>query len=101
MLEKQIERHLTAAVKARGGSSPKWVSPGFDGVPDRILMFPGGRIAFAELKAPGKALRPLQRRRKLQLEQLGFRVYVIDSLGQIAPALDEVTGGDAHGVQAP
>ena len=101
MLEKQIERHLTAAVKARGGSCPKWVSPGFDGVPDRILMFPGGRIAFAELKAPGKTLRPLQRRRKLQLEQLGFRVYVIDSPEQIAPALDEVTGGDADGVQAP
>ena len=101
MLEKQIERHLTAAVKARGGSCPKWVSPGFDGVPDRILMFPGGRIAFAELKAPGKTLRPLQRRRKLQLEQLGFRVYVIDSPEQIAPALDDVTGGDAHGVQAP
>ena len=101
MLEKQIERHLTAAVKARGGFCPKWVSPGFDGVPDRILMFPGGRIAFAELKAPGKALRPLQRRRKLQLEQLGFRVYVIDSPEQIAPALDEVTGGDARGVQAP
>ena len=70
MRERQIEQRLTQAVRKRRGLCPKWVSPGLDGVPDRIILLPGGRIAFAELKAPGKPLRPLQRRRKAQLEAL-------------------------------
>ena len=49
-----------------------------------------GKIAFIELKAPGKALRPLQIRRKQQLEALGFPVYCIDSPEQIGGILDEI-----------
>ena len=90
MLEKQIERKLIAAVHLRGGMCPKWVSPGLDGVPDRVILFPGGRAAFAETKAPGKKLRPLQVRRKAQLEKLGFRVFVIDALEQIEGVLDAI-----------
>ena len=90
MLEKQIERKLVAAVHLRGGMCPKWVSPGLDGVPDRVILFPGGRAAFVETKAPGKKLRPLQVRRKAQLEKLGFRVFVIDALEQIEGALDAI-----------
>ena len=75
MRERQIEQRLTQAVRQRQGLCPKWVSPGRDGVADRIILLPGGRIAVVELKAPGKPLRPLQRRRKAQLEALGFRVY--------------------------
>lgn len=47
-----------------GGLAPKFTSPGFDGVPDRLILLPGGKVAFIELKAPGKTLRPLQVRRK-------------------------------------
>ena len=90
MREKQIEAKLVSAVEQRGGLCPKWVSPGLDGVPDRVILFPGGRAAFAETKAPGKKLRPLQGRRKTQLENLGFRVFVIDSPEQIEGALDAV-----------
>ena len=90
MREKQIEAKLVSAVERRGGLCPKWVSPGLDGVPDRVILFPGGRVAFAETKAPGKKLRPLQVRRKTQLENLGFRVFVIDSPEQIEGALDAV-----------
>ena len=90
MLEKQIERTLVEAVRSRGGICPKFTSPGWDGVPDRIILFPGGRMAFAELKAPGKKPRPLQLRRKRQLETLGFRVFIIDSTEQIGGVLDEV-----------
>jgi hypothetical protein len=90
MKEKDIEQHLVSAVCQRHGLCPKWVSPGFDGVPDRIILLPCGRVAFAELKAPGKKLRPLQLRRKRQLEALGFRVYVIDHPDQIGGALDEL-----------
>ena len=90
MLEKQIERKLMAAVRQRGGMCPKWVSPGLDGVPDRVILFPGGRAAFAETKAPGKKLRPLQSKRKVQLESLGFQVFVIDAPEQIEGVLDEI-----------
>ena len=90
MTEKQIEQKLVKAVKAKGGLAPKFVSPGFDGVPDRIVLLPRGRIAFVELKAKGRKMRPLQVRRKRQLESLGFLVYCIDSTEQIGGILDEI-----------
>ena len=90
MREKEIEKKLNQAVKCRGGICPKFVAPGTDGVPDRIVLMPGGRLAFVEVKAPGKALRPLQVRRKRQLELLGFRVYVLDAAEQIGGILDEI-----------
>ena len=90
MNEKYIEQKLRTAVKAAGGLALKFVSPGFNGVPDRIVLIPGGHIAFAELKAPGKKMRPLQERRKKQLESLGFTVYLIDSLEQIGGMIDEI-----------
>lgn len=90
MTEKQIEQKLVKAVKAKGGLAPKFVSPGFDGVPDRIVLLPPGRIAFIELKAKGRNMRPLQVRRKRQLEGLGFSVYCIDDTEQIGVILDEI-----------
>lgn len=91
MRERQIEQQLVASVRKRHGLCPKWVSPGLDGVPDRIILLPGKRIAFAELKAPGKTLRTQQRYRKAQLERLGFKVYVIDGKEQIGGMLDEIS----------
>ena len=88
--EKIIEQKLVRAVKMMGGLAPKFVSPGLDGVPDRIILLPGGKMAFAELKADGKKLRPLQVRRKRQLEALGFSVYCIDGVEQIGGVLDEI-----------
>ncbi len=90
MSEKTTEQKLVKAVKAKGGLAPKFVSPGFDGVPDRIVLLPRGRIAFVELKAKGRKMRPLQVRRKRQLESLGFLVYCIDSPDQIGGILDEI-----------
>lgn len=90
MSEKSTEQKLVKAVKSRGGIAPKFVSPGFDGVPDRIVLLPRGRIAFIELKAKGRKMRPLQVRRKRQLESLGFSVYCIDSPEQIGGILDEI-----------
>ncbi|MCR4708053.1 MAG: VRR-NUC domain-containing protein [Clostridiales bacterium] len=91
MNEKQIEQTLVRAVRRRGGICPKWVSPGLDGVPDRIILLPGGHIAFAELKAPGETPRPLQNVRIRQLRALGFRVYVIDGAEMIGGVLDEIS----------
>lgn len=90
MKEKYIEQKLVKAVKNMGGLCLKFTSPGFDGVPDRLVLLPGKKIVFIELKAPGKKLRPLQVRRKTQLEQLGFSVYCIDNLEQIGGILDEI-----------
>lgn len=90
MREKQIERKLVSKVKAAGGIAPKFVSPGYDGMPDRLLLFPGGRIAFAEVKAPGEKPRPLQIARHGLLRRLGFKVYVLDDERQIGGILDEI-----------
>jgi len=92
MLESAIERKLVRAARKRGGLALKFVSPGMDGVPDRIVLLPHGKLAFVELKAPGKTLRPLQVRRKEQLEALGFSVYCVDGVEQIGGILDEIQG---------
>ena len=90
MREKVIEQKLVAEVKKAGGICPKWVAPGFDGVPDRIAMFPNGKIAFVEVKAPGEKPRPLQRARHELLRKLGFRVYVLDEIEKIGGMIDEI-----------
>ena len=90
MLEKHIEKKLSAAVKKMGGIAVKFVSPGFDGMPDRLVLLPGAKIAFVELKAPGKKPRLLQARRIKQLQKLGFACYVVDDAGRIGGILDEI-----------
>ncbi len=94
MREKTIEQKLVSAAKAAGGMAPKFVSPGFDGMPDRIVILPGGRVGFVEVKAPGKKPRPLQVSRHKLLRKLGCRVYVLDDEKQIEMILREI-GGDA------
>jgi hypothetical protein len=90
--EVSIERRLVAAAKKMGGICAKWVSPGWDGVPDRIVLLPGSKIGFVELKAPGKPMRPLQKKRKHQLEALGFSVFKIDRPEQVKEVLDAIQG---------
>ena len=90
MRERDVEKSLVRAVKKAGGLCPKFVSPGMDGVPDRIILMQGARIAFAEIKAPGKKMRPLQVKRKRQLEALGFQVYCIDITEQIGGVLRDL-----------
>ena len=90
MREKTIEQKLVTAVKKQGGICPKFVSPGFDGMPDRLVLLPFGRFAFVEVKAPGEKPRPLQLARHRLLSRLGFRVYVLDSEEQIGGVLDEI-----------
>ena len=90
MLEKTIENKLKTSVKDMGGIAFKFTAPGINGVPDRLVLLPHGKLAFIELKAPGRKMRPMQVRRKRQLEQLGFLVYCIDSVEQIGGALDAI-----------
>lgn len=90
MREKAIEGKLVQMVKATGGIAPKFVSPSFDGMPDRIVLLPGGHIGFVEVKAPGEKPRPLQLSRHGLLRRLGFKVYVLDNEQQIGGLLDEI-----------
>lgn len=90
MCEKQIEQKLVKAIKDMGGIAPKFVSPGFDGMPDRIVLIPDGHMAFVEVKAPGKKPRPLQQARHILLRRLGFKVYILDDEQQIGGLLDEI-----------
>ena len=90
MREKTIEQKLKTDAKKRGGLALKFVSPNFDGMPDRIILFPGGHIGFVEVKAPGKKPRPIQAARLSTLTKLGFKVYVLDDISQIGGILDEI-----------
>lgn len=88
--ERDIEKKLVSEVKKAGGLALKFVSPGLSGVPDRLVLMPGGMACFAELKAPGQKMRPLQVKRKEMLEGLGFHVYCIDSMEKIGGLIDEI-----------
>lgn len=90
MLEKEIERKLIQAVKLKGGLCLKFTSSGYDGVPDRLVLLPKGRLAFVELKSPGKKPRALQIKRMKQLSTLGFACYVIDSHDAIGGVIHEI-----------
>lgn len=90
MREKQIEQKLVSEVKRRGGICPKWVSPGFDGMPDRLVFLPGKHFGMVEVKAPGEKPRPLQVSRHRLLEKLGFKIYILDGTEQIQALLDEI-----------
>lgn len=92
MQEKYIESKLVKAAKEMEGIALKFVSPGFDGMPDRLVLLPIGRIAFVEVKSPGKKPRPLQLARHEMLRKLGFKVFVLDDATDIEKILKEIGG---------
>ena len=90
MLEKKIEGRLVSEAKKRGCIPVKLLSASYNGLPDRMILAPGERVAFVELKRPGEEPRSLQLHRHKQLKALGFRVYVIDDMEQIGGVMDEI-----------
>ena len=83
MLESNVEGYLKSEISKLGGLCRKWVSPGARGIPDQIVMMPGARIWFVELKAPGKKPRPQQAKRHRELKALGFEVRVLDTIEKV------------------
>lgn len=84
--EKSIETILRQAVEAEGGLCLKWTCPGHKGVPDRMILFPYGIIAFVELKRPGAKVKAggLQEWWRKKIQSFGFSCYEISDKYQAA-----------------
>ena len=92
MLEKQLEHKFVTETKKRDGLCLKFVSPGWNGAPDRIVLLPEGKIGFVEVKKFGKKPRPIQRQRHKQIRDLGFKVFILDDQCDIGGILDAIQG---------
>jgi len=90
MLEKDIEKQLVIETKRMKGIALKFISPGFAGVPDRLVLLPRGNLAFVEVKREGERPRALQVARHEMLRKLGFKVYILDSTKYIKEILNEI-----------
>lgn len=82
--EKDIEKILVSEVKKLGGKAYKWTSPGNDGVPDRIVVFPNRAPVFVELKTEKGRLTPLQAVQIDRLRELGQAVFVVKGLDGVS-----------------
>ena len=90
MQEKTLEKRFVTAVKTMGGIAPKLTSPGFDGIPDRLVLLPNGKVGFVELKATGKKPRPIQLSRIKLLRRLGFKAYILDDEKEIGGIINDI-----------
>lgn len=90
MREKEIENDLINKTKKRGGIALKFTSPGYDGVPDRLVLLPNSKMGFVEVKTPGKKPRALQISRMQMLRSLGFKAYVLDDKKDTEVILNEI-----------
>ena len=88
--ERILERKFVTSVKAVGGLALKFTSPSCAGMPDRLVLMPGGKTGFVEVKSPGCIPRPLQLSRHGMLRRLGFMVFVLDEPGQIGEIIREI-----------
>lgn len=93
MKESEIEARLVRMVRGLGGLCLKFVSPGCAGVPDRIIILPGGRVVFVELKTEYGQLRNLQRYYIDELRERGADVRVLKGLDQVNDFIAEVKAG--------
>ena len=89
MKEKITEEKKTVSVKKKHRNSEQNLG-NFNGMPDRLVLLPFGKVAFVEVKAPNKKPRPLQKARHRLLKKLGFKVYVLDDAEQIGEIIDEI-----------
>ena len=88
--EKPLERKIKILVERKGGQCIKLVSMFFTGLPDRMVLMPGGRVYFAEMKTTGEDLSPRQKLVRALLQKLGFSVYKIDSEETLKNFIDEI-----------
>lgn len=89
MRECEVEKLLVGGIRKLGGRAFKWVSPGNDGVPDRIVVLPGLPTVFVELKTVTGKLTPLQRVQLKRLRDMGQAVRVLYGEREVATFLEE------------
>lgn len=89
-MEKQIEQYLKTGVEKLGGLCLKFATPGKQGAPDRIVLWPGRVCHFIETKAPGGRLSPLQLAYHKQLRGLGFAVWILWDKDEVKDYLNEI-----------
>ncbi len=94
--EVSLEQVLVFEVEKRGGLCWKFTSPGTVGVPDRIVIVPGGRVAFVEMKSPTGKLQPIQRKRATELTDRCAEWYLLKSNQDILVFLEEMFGDEVH-----
>ena len=97
--EKQVEKALVKKVESLGGKCWKFISPSRVGVPDRLCLMHKGKVAFIEVKKPGEKLRKIQIKRKNELEAMGFKVFVLDTIERIDEIIREIVGGKDDDLQ--
>lgn len=90
MKESEIERFFIKKSKKKGWLPVKFLSPSMAGLPDRIVLLPGGQVVFVELKATGRKPRPIQLAVHRVLNQMGFTVFVIDSKEDVVAYVDVI-----------
>jgi hypothetical protein len=88
--EKDLEADLVKYIKIRGGWTLKFLPFLVNGLPDRIILMPGGRCYFAEVKSTGENPRKLQRVIHRKFRELGFKVFIIDSYESLTKCLREI-----------
>lgn len=88
--EKVVERLLRTESKRIGGLAIKLLPDMFSGLPDRLCLFPGGRLFFIETKSTGDNPGKLQKIIHTRLRNLGFIVYVIDTVERVKEFIDDV-----------
>lgn len=90
MKEQHLEQTLVKAVEAMGGICWKLVSPGTAGVPDRMILIPGGHVGFVEVKAPNGKIRAIQKHRLRQLQRLGFKAFILNDPAKVEEVCDAI-----------
>lgn len=90
MRESTIEARLVREVRKLGGLCYKFTSPGAPGVPDRIIILPGGLVVFAELKTEIGRLAKIQKWQIEELRKRGANVRVLKGMDQVLAFLEEV-----------
>ena len=93
MLEREIEKKLADGVRKLGGRAYKFVSPGNDGVPDRIVVLPGRVPKLIELKTETGRLSSLQNVQIKKLKDLGQDVRVLYGLEDVKRFLEGMQNG--------
>lgn len=96
MLEKDIEQKIKAFVASRGGRCLKFVSPSHVGVPDRIVLLPGGVVGFLEVKQPKGRLSEIQEIEIAKFQALGASVAVVRSVAEAEAAINEWLSAQEH-----